>query len=74
MTCVKIAGEKGLEVLVLDQTRPDTGLNVVKVFVPGLRHFWPRFAAGRPYQVPVSMGWLAESLTEDELNPRHVYF
>jgi oxazoline/thiazoline synthase len=74
MSCVKIVGEKRLEVLVLDQTRPDTGLNVVKVFVPGLRHFWPRFARGRLYEVPVSMGWLAKPLTEDELNPRHVYF
>ncbi|MGE0684890.1 MAG: TOMM precursor leader peptide-binding protein, partial [Candidatus Binatia bacterium] len=42
MTCVQIAREKGLETLVLDQTRPDLGLNVVKVLVPGLRHFWPR--------------------------------
>jgi oxazoline/thiazoline synthase len=74
MTCVRIAKEKGLETLVLDQTRPDTGLHVVKVFVPGLRHFWPRFAPGRLYDVPVSMGWLAAPLTEDQLNPQRIYF
>jgi bacteriocin biosynthesis cyclodehydratase domain-containing protein len=74
MTCVKIAREKGLETLVLDQTRPDTGLHVVKVFVPGLRHFWPRFAPGRLYNVPVQMGWLSEPLTESQLNPQHIYF
>ena len=37
----------GLEVLVLDQTRPDVGLPVVRVVVPGLRHFWARFGPGR---------------------------
>ena len=52
MTCVQITKAKGLETLVLDQTRPDTGLHVVKVIVPGLRHFWARFAPGRLYQVP----------------------
>jgi bacteriocin biosynthesis cyclodehydratase domain-containing protein len=74
MTCVRIAEEKGLETLVLDQTRPDTGLHVAKVFVPGLRHFWPRFAPGRLYDVPVRMGWLAKPLTEDQLNTRRIYF
>ena len=73
MTCVRIAKQKGLETLVLDQTRPDTGLDVVKVFVPGLRHFWPRFAPGRLYDVPVSMGWLAKPLTEDQLNSERLY-
>ncbi|MBI3756481.1 MAG: TOMM precursor leader peptide-binding protein [Deltaproteobacteria bacterium] len=74
MVCVKTAEAKGLETLVLDQTRPDTGLHVVKVVIPGLRHFWARFAPGRLYDVPVQMGWLAEPLTEDQLNPRHVFF
>jgi ribosomal protein S12 methylthiotransferase accessory factor YcaO len=58
-----------MEMLVLDQTRPDIGLPVVKVIVPGLRHFWTRFAPGRLYDVPVKMGWLERPLTEDELNP-----
>src|SRR5262249_27039 len=73
MTCVQSAEEKGLETLVLDQTRPDTGLHVVKVFVPGLRHFWPRFGPGRLYDVPVQMGWLSEPQTEDQLNPQPIY-
>ena len=58
-----------LEVLVLEQTRPDIGLPVVKVIVPGLRHFWARFAPGRLYDVPVHLGWLASPRSEDELNP-----
>jgi ribosomal protein S12 methylthiotransferase accessory factor len=71
---VQIAHEKGLETLVLDQTRPDTGLHVVKVIVPGLRHFWARFAPGRLYDAPVQMGWLTEPLHEDELNPQPIFF
>jgi ribosomal protein S12 methylthiotransferase accessory factor len=58
-----------LEMLVLDQTRPEVGLPVVKVIVPGLRHFWARFAPGRLYDVPVRLGWQPRALSEDELNP-----
>lgn len=59
----------GLEVLLLDQTRPDVGLPVVKMVVPGLRHFWARFAPGRLYDVPVALGWIPRPLAEEELNP-----
>lgn len=65
--------ERGVEMLVLDQTRPDTGLPVVKVFAPGLRHFWPRFGPGRLYDVPVQMGWRDTPLTEENLNPTHLF-
>jgi ribosomal protein S12 methylthiotransferase accessory factor len=58
-----------LEVLVLNQTRPDINIPVAKVIVPGLRHFWARFAPGRLYDVPVSMGWLKRPYSERELNP-----
>ncbi|MBE9128876.1 MULTISPECIES: TOMM precursor leader peptide-binding protein [unclassified Coleofasciculus] len=69
MTCVQIAEGQGMEVLVLDQTRPDIGLNVVKVIAPGMRHFWKRLAPGRLYEVPVKLGWLSEPLPEHQLNP-----
>ena len=67
--CLHRAAECGLETLVLDMTRPDIGLNVVKVIVPGLRHFWKRLAPGRLYEVPVKMGWQKAPLKEEELNP-----
>lgn len=67
--CQSLVERSGMELLVLDQTRAEIGLPVVKVIVPGLRHFWARFAPGRLYDVPVRMGWLPQSLTEDELNP-----
>lgn len=67
--CVAKVARHGLETLVLDLTRPDVGLNVVKVTVPGLRHFWPRFGPGRLYEVPVKLGWLPAPLTEAQLNP-----
>ncbi|MCT2581985.1 TOMM precursor leader peptide-binding protein [Actinophytocola gossypii] len=63
-----IAGQ-GMEVLVLDQTRPDVGLPVVKVVVPGMRHFWARFGPGRLYDVPVRLGRLTEPTPYTELNP-----
>jgi ribosomal protein S12 methylthiotransferase accessory factor len=59
---------KGLEMLVLDLTRPDVGLPVVKVTVPGMRHFWRRLGPGRLYNVPVQMGWLTEPLEEEQIN------
>jgi len=39
LNCVEICAKHGLEMLVLDQTRPDIGMSVVKVMVPGLRTF-----------------------------------
>ncbi|MBN1201269.1 MAG: TOMM precursor leader peptide-binding protein [Anaerolineae bacterium] len=73
LTCVDITRQCGLEMLVLDQTRPDIGLNVAKVIVPGLRHFWRRLAPGRLYDVPVELGWLQQPRGEDELNPVSVF-
>lgn len=69
LACVKIAAQQGLEILVLDQTRPDISLNVMKVIVPGLRHFKARFAPGRLYDVPVKLSWLSTPLLEEYLNP-----
>lgn len=68
-TCLAITERLGLEMLALNQTRPDVGLNVVKVLVPGLRHFWARFAPGRLYDVPVKLGWLPGPTPEIYLNP-----
>ncbi len=62
-------GAAGLEVLLLDQTRPDLGVPVVRVLVPGLRHFWPRYAPGRLYDVPVALGRLAAPTRYGALNP-----
>jgi bacteriocin biosynthesis cyclodehydratase domain-containing protein len=67
------ARSAGLDVLVLDQTRPDIRMPVVKVVVPGLRHFWPRFAPGRLYDVPVRLGRLTEPTAYQNLNPIPVY-
>jgi len=72
-TCVQRAERAGLETFVLDQTRPDVGLAVATVVVPGLRHFWPRFGPGRLYDVPVHLGWLAQPLSEQQLNPVPIF-
>ena len=67
--CQALVERSGMEMLVLDQTRPEIGLPVVKVIVPGLRHFWARFAPGRLYDAPVRLGWLSRPLAEADLNP-----
>jgi oxazoline/thiazoline synthase len=71
MACVNLAKREGLDFLVLDQTRPDIEVPVVRVIVPGLRHFYRRFAPGRLYDVPVKLGLRDRPLSEDELNPLH---
>jgi oxazoline/thiazoline synthase len=67
--CRRLVEARGMEVLVLDQTREDVGIPVAKVVVPGLRPFWPRFAPGRLYDVPVAQGALARPRLETQLNP-----
>src|SRR6202042_747859 len=67
--CVDIARRAGLDFLVLNQTRPDVEVNVVRVIVPGLRHFYRRFAPGRLYDIPVKLGWLDRPRLETELTP-----
>lgn len=67
--CMRRLDDAGLELVVVDKTRPDIGLHVAQVIVPGLRHFWPRFGPGRLYEVPCALGWRARPLAEAELNP-----
>jgi len=69
ITCQQIVEKHGMEMLVLDQTRPDIGLKVVKAIVPGMCHLWKRLGSRRLYQVPVRLGWLKESTPESQLNP-----
>ena len=67
--CKEIVEKHDMEMLVLDQTRPDVGLKVAKVIVPGMRHMWKRLGPGRLYDIPRKMGWIEKKLTEDRLNP-----
>jgi ribosomal protein S12 methylthiotransferase accessory factor len=68
-----VLASAGMDVLVLDQSRPEVDLAVVKVVVPGLRHFWERFAPGRLYDVPVRLGWLPRPNPEEALNPLRMF-
>jgi ribosomal protein S12 methylthiotransferase accessory factor len=73
-SCVECVSRRGMDMLVLEQTRPDVGLAVVRVVVPGLRHFWQRFAPGRLYDVPVELGWCDQPAREQDLNPCPMFF
>lgn len=66
---VRMLSERGHDVLLLDATRPDLDFPVVRMIVPGLRHYHNRFAPGRLYDVPVEMGWTRSALAEGDLNP-----
>jgi bacteriocin biosynthesis cyclodehydratase domain-containing protein len=67
--CVRLMKQAGHDFLVLDQTRPDIEVPVVRVIVPGLRHFYRRFAPGRLYDIPIKLGLRDRPLLENELNP-----
>jgi oxazoline/thiazoline synthase len=69
LACVEIAKRASLDFLVLNQTRPDVEVPVVRVIVPGLRHFYRRFAPGRLYDIPVKLGLRDQPLPEVELTP-----
>lgn len=71
--CLKRIEDLGMEILVHDLSQPDIELKVVRVVVPGLRHFWRRTGQGRLYDVPVRMGWLTETKTEKQLNPMSIF-
>ena len=69
LACVEIARRAGLDFLVLNQTRPDVEVPVVRVIVPGLRHFYRRFGPGRLYDIPVELGLRDHPIPESELTP-----
>jgi oxazoline/thiazoline synthase len=69
--CVRLTTEAGLDFMVLDQTRVDIGVPIVRVIAPGLRHFYRRFAPGRLYDVPVKLGLRDRPIAESDLNPIH---
>lgn len=65
--CVELLEQRGMEILVLDQTEPQAQSRVARVVVPGLRSTSARFAPGRLYDVPVALGWRKEAATQREL-------
>jgi oxazoline/thiazoline synthase len=71
LACVKLVKRFGLDFLVLDQTRPDIEVPVVRVIIPGLRHFYRRFGPGRLYDVPLTLGLRKRRSREADLNPLH---
>ncbi len=66
---VQLLCAKGLEMIVIDLTRPDVGFPVARVAVPGMAHFWPRFGCRRLIEIPKEAGWIDKDVDEDDLNP-----
>jgi oxazoline/thiazoline synthase len=72
--CIGIVRNMGLNMMCLEQTRPDIGMPVCRIVVPGLRHFWRRLGPGRLYDVPVKQGWIKAPLVEEQLNSVSMFF
>jgi thiazole/oxazole-forming peptide maturase SagD family component len=64
-----VVSAKGMEVLLLDLSRPDVEMAVARAVIVGMRQIYPRFAPGRMYEVPVKLGWRLRPPTEAQLNP-----
>ena len=65
---------KGFDVFGANFTTETIGFPVAKVFIPGMRHFWPRFAPGRLFNVPVELGYLDQATSESDLNKIGFFF
>ena len=70
---VRLLSDRGLEMVIMDLTRPDVGFPVARVIVPGMVHFWPRFGCRRLFEVPKAAGWINKDAGEDDLNPVPFY-
>jgi len=64
----------GMTTYASNYTNSSIGFPVTKVFVPGMRHFWPRFAEGRLYDLPVKLGYMQKKKSESELNKIGFFF
>ena len=67
--CEAACAKLNLELLTVELKRPEIGAPSLRAIVPGLRPLWPRFAPGRLYAVPVSLGWRRRRASERALNP-----
>ena len=74
LACVERARSVGTDIFVVDMTRLEVPVSVVKVIAPGLRHFWRRLAPGRLYDTPVALGWVDAPTPEADLNQRTFFF
>ncbi|WP_051227856.1 YcaO-like family protein [Oceanospirillum beijerinckii] len=63
----------GFETLVLNYSREPLPIKTAKVFIPGLCHIWPQLANERLYHLPVTLSWLTEANTEENINPQALY-
>lgn len=68
-TITKILSEKGMETLLVNLSRSEAPLKVVRVLVAGMRQVLPHFGPGRLFDVPVLTGRLDEALRIEEINP-----
>lgn len=64
-----LLASKDLEAFAFHLSKPNQSKKVVRVIVPGLRSIWPRYGAGRLYDVPFAQGLFERPRSESDLNP-----
>lgn len=67
--CIAVCKAQGLQLLTVDLTRAEIAVPVVRVLVPGLRHYRARFGSGRLYDVPLKLGWINHPMNHEMINP-----
>jgi ribosomal protein S12 methylthiotransferase accessory factor len=67
--CLETCRAHDFSVFYVELTREEIAIPVARTIVPGLRHYKPRFAPGRLYEVPITVGWQANRMAEISLNP-----
>jgi ribosomal protein S12 methylthiotransferase accessory factor len=63
---------QGITPFVVNLSTSETA--VVRVIAPGLRPIWPRFAAGRLYDVPVALKLKLEKTPQSAMNPLPILY
>lgn len=67
--CLEICAAHHLSLYYVDLLRESIAVPAARAVVPGLRHYKPRFAPGRLYDVPIKIGWQESPTVEARLNP-----
>lgn len=66
--CISICRDAGLRLLLVDLTRAEMGVPVVRAIVPGLRPAKARFARGRLFDVSERLGWSSGEMVASRFN------
>lgn len=71
--CIEQTKKIGLNIFIVNTTRPNIPLHTVKIIIPGLNFIWPELGNKRLYELPVLLKWQSVQLSESELNKHELF-